>query len=84
MAGSASAANADVLAVGAVGPSPDPVSTVQQGRLRSFAVDVVQEDQADALAEGPVCDDLSVTSEDGEDVRGTSCCCYVITIIIFC
>lgn len=60
MAGSSSAADAHVLAVGAVGPSPDAVATVQQRRLRPLAVDVVQEDQADALAERPVCHDLSV------------------------
>lgn len=49
--------------MGAVGAAPDPVWTVQQGGLRSLTVDVVQEDQADALAERPIGYDLSVTSE---------------------
>ncbi|TNN68442.1 hypothetical protein EYF80_021363 [Liparis tanakae] len=60
---SSPAADADVLAVGAVGAAPDPVWTVQQGGLRSLAVDVVQEDQSDALAERPVGYDLSLSAD---------------------
>lgn len=54
LAGPSPAADGHVLAVGAVGPTPDPVSAVQQGRLRSFTADVVQEDQTGALAVPPV------------------------------
>lgn len=54
LTGSAPAANTHILTVGAVGPPPDPVSAVQQGGLRSFTVDVVQEDQTDTLAERPI------------------------------
>lgn len=64
-AGLSPAADGRVLAVGAVGPTPDPVWTVQQGRLGAFTVDIVQEDQTDALAEGPVQNRLSLTPEDG-------------------
>lgn len=49
--------------MGAVGASPDPVAAVEQGRLGPLAVDVVQEDQADPLAERPVSYDLSVTPD---------------------
>lgn len=51
--------------MGAVSPAPDPMLTVQQGALRSLTVDIVQEDQADALAERPIQDDLSLTPEGG-------------------
>lgn len=37
------AANADVLAVGAVGAPPDPMSTVQEGGLGALAAHVVQQ-----------------------------------------
>ena len=66
LAGSTPATDADVLGVGAVGPAPDPMAAVQQGRLRPLTVDVVQEDQTDALAERPVGYDLSVTPKGGE------------------
>lgn len=64
-AGLRPAADGRVLAVGAVGPTPDPMWTVQQRRLRALAVDIVQEDQTDALAEGPVQNRLGLTPEEG-------------------
>lgn len=52
--------------MGAVGPTPDPVSTVQQRRLCSLAVDVVQQDQTDTLAKPAIQDYLSLTPEGGK------------------
>lgn len=71
LAGPAPAADGHVLAVGAVGPAPDPVGTVQQGRLRAFAVDVVQEDQADALAERPVQNHFGPAPGDGRSQQAS-------------
>lgn len=68
--GLAPAADAHILAMRAIGPTPDPVSTVQQGGLGAFAVHVVQQDQADALAKGPIQDDLCLTPEGKEDTTG--------------
>lgn len=65
LAGPGPAAHGHVLAVGAVGPTPDPVRTVQQGRLRACTVDVVQEDQTDALAKRPIQNHFGLTPEDG-------------------
>lgn len=67
LVGPSSAANTDVLAVGAVGPSPDPMLAIQQRGFRSLALDIVQEDQAHALAKRPIRYDLSVTPGDGEE-----------------
>lgn len=53
--------------MGAVGPSPDPVLTVQQRGFRSLTLHIVQEDQAKALAERPIGYDLSATPIDGEE-----------------
>lgn len=78
LAGSAPAANTHILTVGAVGPSPDPVSTVQQRGLRSLTVDLVQEDQTDALAERPIWYNLSVTPEGGEEVKLFSLLFYIL------
>lgn len=88
LAGSTPAADADVLSVGAVGPAPDPVAAVQQGRLRPLAVDVVQEDQADALAERPVGYDLSVTPEARVSTQGhrsaVVLCLFSLKVIFSC
>lgn len=63
LAGLPPAANADVLAVGAVGAPPDPVSAVQEGGLGALAAHIVQQNQTDALAERPIQDHLSLTPE---------------------
>lgn len=65
--GLAPATNGHILAMRAVGPTPDPVSAIQQGGLRALAAHVIQQNQADALAKGPIQDDLGLTPEDRED-----------------
>lgn len=71
LVGPSSAANTDVLAVGAVGPSPDPMLAIQQRGFRSLALDIVQEDQAHALAKRPIRYDLSVTPGDEKSLSST-------------
>lgn len=56
--------------MGAVGPPPDPVLTVEQGGLSSFTVDIVQEDQADALAKRAIWYNLCVTPNAREESLG--------------
>lgn len=65
--GLAPAANTHILAMRAVSPTPNPVSAVQQGRLRALAAHVIQQNQADAIAKSPIQDDLSLTPEGRED-----------------
>lgn len=45
------------------------MGTVQQGGLRSLAVDVVQKDQTNALTEYSIRHDLSVTPARAEEVK---------------
>lgn len=70
--GLAPAANGHILAMGAVGPTPDPVSAIQQGRLRALTAHVIQQNQPDALAKGPVQDDLGLTPEGKEDTNSVA------------
>lgn len=72
LAGPGPAADGHVLAVGAVGATPNPVWTVQQGRLRAFTVDVVQEDQTDALAKRPIQNHFRLPPEDGGRQQASS------------